>query len=180
MQFPSSTMPSTNTRWAPPARDAIFIDTTSGPSLSFVPRAEQCVSSHLILCLTFSEPCSYLHESSPSSKCPKYSILHHLERFRTLSYTPSSANVIVTSFKADRCPRCCPFTSSPYPNRPANTAGQSSRPFPRNNIQQRGSRFSSCHCRRRYRHPCPCVGTLKEQCTTSFSHKIPHNGFGER
>ncbi len=43
----------------------------------------------------------------------------------------------MSPFKADRCPRCCSFTSSTVSPRRANTAGQYSRPLPSNNIQQR-------------------------------------------
>lgn len=45
-------------------------------------------------------------------------------------------------FKANRCPRCC-FSPRRRLVRRANTAGQSSRPLPRNNIQQRASRLTT-------------------------------------
>ncbi|KAI1613666.1 hypothetical protein EDD36DRAFT_203687 [Exophiala viscosa] len=102
-----------NPQMAHPDADAIFIDTTLLQHvlpLSLIRSFSQRIVSIISILL---EPIRNhnlpAYTGSPQSK---YSSFQGLRLFHVHSYTTSSANVAVNSFKADRCPRCCSLTSS--------------------------------------------------------------------
>jgi hypothetical protein len=114
------------------------------PSLSFVPHADNCFL-----------PPAPLHDLLGASSClhipplfdPNIALSNFAKTLKTLIYT------ILDQCRRDFLQgRPLPSLLSLHlidepPDRPVNTAGQCSRPFPSNNPQQRGSRLSSCPCR---------------------------------